>query len=410
MDKAEVKKDVRAKLGFDINVDDIKSSIQGCVVKMTHPFICLNFSTSVGKTKPALERIKGRKTLIGTSQIFHQENWLQESKKWKVDMSTTTTCCHISMCKHIGQWDLVIIDEAHRNVEQWTTFLRESDVKEIIILSATIPTETKKRLYEFGKPLFLTITSQDAVNWGILQEPQINIVWLDLNNVYRNQIYQYGKDTKKKTVECDYHIYTRDYKFVSKKPNLLIKCTEQEWMNIHVSRMDYIKRLAISSKKDTLWNLHTQMGNQRKNFLASLKTKHVQKLIDKLDGERVVVFANSIEQAKSFCPDAVHSQNKKGQGIIDEFNDGTRDLLVSCKQLNESMNLVNPDYGIIVQLDASKGVDNKISISPSQKLGRIFRAKVPILYVFAYKNTQDESYCKDFISGLNPDWITYCTV
>ena len=406
----EIKSDIYKKLGFEIKSDFLKDEIQRCVVDSTHPFICLNFSTSVGKTKPSLERIKGKKTLIGTSQIFHQENWLKEATKWNIDMTTTDICCHISMHKYIGDWDLVIIDEAHRNVEQWVNFLQQSNVKEIMILSATIPTETKKRLYEFGKPLFLTINSTDAVNWGVLPEPTINVVWLNLDNVFRNQVYEYGKDNSKKTVDCDYNTFLKDYKYASKKPNLKIKCTEQEWYNIHIERMEYIKKIAITSQKATLWNLHTQMGNQRKNFLASLKTKHVQKLLAKLKDKRVVVFANNIEQAELFDKDAVHSKNKKGQTIIDEFNDGTRDLCVAVKQINESMNLSNPDYGIVVQLDGSKGDDIKTNISGSQKLGRIFRSVVPTLYLLIYKNTQDETYFNDFKSTINVDWINYIKI
>ena len=407
MDKLDIIQSVKKHLGFDVEGNDIKSEIQGCVVKMTHPFIVLNWATSFSKTKPALERIGNKKTLIATSQIFHQENWLKEAIKWNVDMTSSEICCHVSMHKHIGSWDLVIIDEAHRNVEQWVNFLQQSDVKEIIILSATIPNDIKKRLYEFGKPFISTITSQMAVDWGVLPEPEINVQFLTLDNVYRNQIYEYGKDKSKKTVICDYNTFLKDYKYNSKKPNLKIQCTEQEWYNIHVDRMEYFKRLAIETGKPSIWNLHTQMGNKRKTFLASLKTKHVQKLINKLKEERVVVFANSIEQAVLFDKDAVHSKNKNGQVIIDEFNDGKRNKLISCKQLNESMNLVNPNYGIVVQLDGSKGNDTKINISGSQKLGRIFRSDVPVLYLFVYRNTQDENYWNDFRSTLNPNWINY---
>lgn len=406
----EIKSDIYKKLNFEIKSDSLKDEIQRCVVDSTHPFICLNFSTSVGKTKPSLERIKGKKTLIGTSQIFHQKNWSKEAVKWNVDMSTTTLCCHISMHKYIGDWDLVIIDECHRNVDQWENFLLQSNVKEIILLSATIPQDTKKRLYQFGKPQIYTITSQDAVEWGILPEPKINVVYLTLDNFYRNQIYEYGKDKKKKTVECDYPTFIKQYKYISPKPNLRIKCTEQEWYNIHVERMEYFKQVAIKTKNDRMWQMFTNMGNQRKNFLASLKTKYIQKLLFQLKEERVVVFANSIEQALIFDKDAVHSKNKKGQDIIDEFNDGTRDLCVAVKQINESMNLSNPDYGIVVQLDGSKGEDVKTNISGSQKLGRIFRSVVPTLYLLVYKNTQDETYFNDFKSTINVDWINYVKI
>lgn len=403
-------KDVKSKLGFDIKGIDIKSEIQECVVNSTHSFLVLNWATSVSKTKPALQRIGKKKTLIGTSQILHQENWSKEAIKWNVDMSTTTTCCHISMYKYIGDWDLVIIDEGHRNVDQWENFLLQSKVKEIMILSATIPQETKKRLYQFGQPFISTITSRDAVEWGILPEPTINVAFLSLDNFWRNQVYEWGKNKKKKTIECDYPTFIKQYKYVGNKPNLKIQCTEQEWYNLHTDRMEYFKQTAIKTKNDRLWQMFTNMGNQRKNFLASLKTKYVQKLLLQLKDERVVVFANSIEQALIFDKDAVHSKNKKGQKVVDEFNDGTRDLIVAVKQMNEAMNLVEPDYGILIQLDGSKGNDIKTNISGSQRLGRIFRSEVPTLYVLIFKNTQDETYYNDFKSTINVDWINYIKI
>jgi superfamily II DNA or RNA helicase len=409
MSNEEIIQDVKKKLGFDIEGLDIRSEIQReWLAAPFYFFKVINWATSVSKTLPALKKIESKKTLIVTSQTFHQKNWKKEAIKWNVGLSTCTFCCYNSLHKYIGTWELIILDECQRFPDSWSELLPQFGFNELLMLSGTITTDTKKKMYNIGKPQFSTITPEMAVEFGILSEPEINVIWLTLDNVNRNQIFIKGKDKKKKTVICEYWEYQKTYKWLKsdKRPNLHIKCTEQEWLGLHEELMGWVKDQAIKTGSEILWTRLKLMGNERKSFLAKLKTKPVLRLMDKLKEERLVIFASDIEQAMIFDKDAVHSKNKNGQQIIDEFNEYKRDKIVSVRQLQEAMNLVEPDNGIIVQLDNSKeGGKGVVNIKSGQALGRIFRSDVPKLYLFVFKNTQDEVYYNSFKESLDSKWF-----
>ncbi len=410
----DIVKDVKSKLNFDVEGIDVRTEIQReWLAAPFYFFKVINWATSVSKTLPALKKIESKKTLIVTSQTFHQNNWRKEAVKWDIDLSTCVFCCYNSLHKYIDTWELIILDECQRFPDSWSELLPQFDFNELLMLSGTITTDTKKKMYNIGKPQFSVITPEDAVEWGILTEPEINVIWLNLDNSNKNQIFIKGKDKKKKTTTCEYWEYQKTYKWLKsdKRPNLHIKCTEQEWLGLHEEMMVWIKDQAIKTKSEILWTRLKLMGNERKSFLASLKTKYVQRLLDKLKDERVVVFANSIDQAMIFDKDAVHSKNKDGENIIEEFNEYKRNKLVSVRQLQEAMNLVEPDNGIIVQLDNSKeGGKGVVNIKSGQALGRIFRSDVPKLYLFVFKNTQDEVFFNSFRDSLDSKWFHNITI
>lgn len=413
----DIVKDIKKKLGFDIEGIDIKSEIQEQLI--TAPFSSLTIyeiSTGVGKTRPSLFKIGNKKTLIAISQILHEQNWRNEAAKWNVNLDNVTFVCYNSLHKYIGEtFDFVILDEAHRWNESWTELLSKNNpdrivTDEILVLSATLTQDVKKAFYGmgYGKPRFYTIPIEDAVEWGLLPEPQIRVKLLTLDNVTTNHIFEKGKDKKKGTEFCSYNEWTTKWKYIKSidRPNLRIKCTEQQYYTILNDDIEWAKKVYFQSKNPTMLMRMKILGNQRKTWLATLKTKHVQSLLTKLSSDRVVVFAHNIEQAETFDKDAVHSKNKNGQIIIDEFNSYKRDLLVSVRQLQESLNLVDPNIGIIVQINNSKSSGKKkVSVKNSQSLGRIIRSQTPILYLFIYRTTQDEVYLNKFKESIDPNWF-----
>lgn len=413
----DIVKDIKRKLGFDIEGVDIKSEIQEQLIAA--PFSSLTtyeIATGVGKSRPALFKIGNKKTLIAISQILHEQNWRDEAKKWNVNLNTVEFVCYNSLHKYIGEYfDFVILDEGHRWHESWTELLSQNSVdkvgvNELLLLSATLTQDVKKSLYGMGlgKPKFYTISIEDAVTWGLLPEPEIRVKWLNLNNTIVDQVFEKGKDKKKDTEFCSYNEWTTKWKYTKSinRPNLKIKCTEQQYYTILNDDIEWAKKSYFQTKNPTMLMRMKILGNQRKTWLATLKTKHVQSLLTKLSNDRVVIFAHNIEQAETFDKDAVHSKNKNGQIIIDEFNSYKRDLLVSVRQLQESLNLVDPNIGIIVQINNSKSSGKKsVSIKNSQSLGRIIRSQTPILYLFIYRNTQDEVYLNKFKESIDPNWF-----
>ena len=372
------------------------------------------WATGCGKSLPALKSIHNKQTLIVLSQLLHENNWRKEAIKWNIDLSTVTFVCYNSLIKHKDtDWDLIILDEGHRWIDNWTETLPQFNSKELIVLSGTLSSDAVKKMYNIGKPQIDVITTEMAVEWGLLPEPQIKIFQLVLDNIKVNQVFEKGKAKHKKTESCTYQEWLNKWIRVKgdKRPNLQISCTAYQYHQLLVNDIDWAKDKAIKTKDENLWRRVKMLGNQRKSWLASIKTQLVRELIKKLHGKRVVVFANDILQAEMFDVNAVHSKNKRGQLIIEEFNTYKRDLLVSVRQLQESMNLVEPEVGIIVQLNNSKESGKKqVSIKNQQSLGRILRHVSPTLYLFVFKNTQDEVYLNKFMESINPDWFTYITL
>jgi glutathione synthase len=68
--------------------------------------------------------------------------------------------------------------------------------------------------------------------------------------------------------------------------------------------------------------------------------------------------------------------------------------------LQEGQNLNDIEKGIIIQLDGKLR-------SFIQKSGRVLRAEHPEIFIIYVKGTQDETYLKNALEGLNPDYITY---
>lgn len=413
----EIKSDIYKKLGFEIKSDNIKNEIQEHLINA--PFFRLNIwemATGVGKTRPALFKIGSKKTLIVISQILHEQNWKDEAIKWNIDITNCTFVCYNSLYKHIDIfYDLIIFDEFHRWSDMWQDILPQIQFGELLGLSGTLSSDTKKKLYGIGagKPKFYTILTEQAVEWGLLPEPKINIIRLKLDEFNPNQVFVKGKNKSKKTEKCTWSEWNSKWKFTKsdKRPNLEIQCTERQYYDLITADIEWAKQTYFKTKEPLMMVRMKMLGNQRKIWLANLKTKHVQKLLLKLKDKRVVVFANDIKQADTLSPNAVHSKNKGGQSIIDDFNSFKIDKVVSVKQINESLNLVEPEVGIIVQLASSQESGNKqVSVQNQQRLGRILRNSMPMLYVFVYGNTQDSTYLDKFKESINPDWFHNITI
>ena len=410
MDKSEIVKDIKKHLGFDIEGNDIKGEIQEHLLDAPFfPITCWILATGVGKTRPALLKINNRKTLIVISQILHEQNWRDEANKWNVDLSNVIFVCYNSLGNYINEyWDYIILDEAHRWMDSYTDLLPQFDFTELLILSGTLSKEAKKKIYNIGKPKFYTILTEEAVSWGLLPQPKINIIHLTLDEFSPNQVFFKGKNKAKKTEKCTWNEWNNKWKFTKsdKRPNLEIQCTEKQYYDLITSDIEWAKQTYFKTKEPMMLMRMKMLGNQRKIWLANLKTKHVQKLLGKLKDKRVVVFASDIKQANILSPNAVHSKNKDGQKVIDDFNTFKSNLVVSVKQINESLNLVEPEVGVIIQLASSQDGDTKaVSIQNQQRLGRLLRSSLPTLYVFVYHNTQDSVYLEKFKESLNSDWF-----
>lgn len=345
-----------------------------------HDAILLEFGTAVGKSKISLDLASG-KILVVFKQVPHYNNWLLELQKWNITKDITFVS-YDSLHKKAGtNWDYIILDESHAITPVRLDKLYEMTTSKWIFLSATVPFNKKKLLSELCKFKTVKFGLKEAIKNEMLPQGNLYIVNQFLDNTERNLIFK--KHFKKYKDEITVNYSNRNnYRNV----NLNIECTEQEYYYLIEEKLNYYKDLYFKERKDYLKIFWLRAGSERKAFINSLKTKTLKKLLTKLHEKRLIVFAHSAAQLQELGVDTfVYSNNKTGvnEQIISDFNAGITDKIYNLKILNEGMNLVNIEAGIITEFDGT-------SLNAVQRTGRVWRSLAPEVYFIKIAFTQDD--------------------
>ncbi len=347
-----------------------RNEIQNKALELSrkHKHILLEWATGVGKSKAAIDIVLENDEmmwLLVCKETNHIDNWKKEFIKhgqeelWEQNIVPT---CYASLHKYQHQRYKIILDEVHASSDLRTEYLKTMDLPQILSLSATVPDEVKKRLKEIEPFYEYKITTTEAIEWGILPEPEINIVNIELN---KEQKDYYDELCRKVSVWSD--------RYNEKL---------EEWMKLKMLRA----------------------GLDRKNFLASIKTEKAKELIEQLKDKRFICFSNNIAQSKELGAkeNIVNSKVSKEerQEIIDKFNSEQINELHAVNMLRESMNLNNIDAGIIIQLDDQER-------TAIQSIGRVLRSIAPEVYILVVKNTKDEQFMNNSLKNIDRKYITH---
>lgn len=389
-----------------------RESIQNEAVKLSlqSSNILLSWCTGCGKSLAFIksqEALKSQKTLILVAESGHITNWQNEYIKHHKQylLKSTTIICYASLHKQVNQtYDLICLDEAHRITELRADWLSTIKVSKVIALTATLSLGHLKILEQlWGKFIEYKITLNQAIEAGIITKPLINVVFLSLDKRYKTETIdiKYGKATKIQTID-----YKDRWLYLNKVSNtrLIIKCTPWE-------KYEYFNKLVAfyKSKYHRTFNSFSKIkwlktGNDRKQYLADLKTPYALKYLKYLQStnKKFICFCGSIEQANCLgATSVVHSKIPNPQAIVDKFNhDKLRSLFV-VNMLQEGTNLEGINSGVIIQLDGQER-------SFIQRTGRTLRSKeTPEVFILVFKDTRDEEYLENALQGINPEYINY---
>jgi superfamily II DNA or RNA helicase len=367
--------------------------------------LLLSWCTGLGKSKAALDavgKLKGRGYIV-LSEKSHKSNWYEEILKHnhREILGRSTVFLYASLHKYINtEVDWIIWDEIHHGLSD----LRQEHISSIksnhnIFLTATLE---KNQLFDLNR-LFKNvhkyeITLEEAIDWKILPEPEINLIPIRLSDSGYSESFVINKGNEKKRIklECNFNErwgILKQYKDLE----LTVKCTQSQkysWLgeSIEYWKKQYFKLSAEWAKFKWL-----NYASQRKRFLAEIKTPYANEIILQLerDKRRYICFAGSINQSEILGShnNVVHSLNKNNQDIINNFNSKNISSLFAVNMLQEGVNLRDVEIGVIVQLDSKLR-------SYTQRAGRIFRANKPIQYILYVKNTRDEEYLNNIITGV----------
>lgn len=411
-----IQQSVFRQTGLMIEGSDVKNGIQEAISKLSEPLVILEMATGTGKSLSALKLAQGLNTLIVCKQKEHFKTWEGEIDKWNINLPNRKIICYQSLSKEEGnEYDMIILDEVQGLSYARSMALARVRTKRYVALSATIPEEVRFRLTLFSKSIrIIRIPVNKAIEWKLIPSPKINVIECPLDNTRRYLKYQRHQKRFPPGVTTIYWQQWNQYKL--KFMNLDVICTEHEYYQLLeeefiAARELFFKQPDCKRKPENMseqtryfYNSFLQKGGMRKKFLGGLRTKYVRALMKKLEGQRLIVFANDIAQCDTLAGNypTVHSKSDE-KNVVEKFNNGKIDKLFSVNMLNESMNIEGEFSAILVSLGGS-------TIQSVQRIGRSVRNKNSQVYLFLTKNTRDSHYFDTFKQGLSDEYFTFLTL
>jgi superfamily II DNA or RNA helicase len=393
--------------------------------------VVLEFATRCGKSRSALNIVKDEPTLLICPTHLICDDWRRQIKESGSPFQGDIIC-YQSLKKYIGnKYKNVIYDEGHHISDDQVESLEQMVPDRYIVLSATLPYQ-KKILWRklLTTPFEWKIPLQQAIDWGILPPPKIICVGLRLKTDKRHHPFYNSRNKAPKDQIVPYD--KRIPAIYNKTVNTIIQCTEAEYHELCVEKYLYWKGLEDTIKEeseaieealkhravdpnhpipertvkmplDLVTRSKFRSGLERKKFFSKLKNRYIRRTIEYfgLDRKRMMIFCEDTPQAdfidKRF---AIHSKNKDSKLFLEEFNEGIRDKLISVNMLQEGVEVLKVDAALIVQISGSntKGI---------QQSGRTLLSEFPEIYLLYYRDTQDESYMKNFVKKFKKEYVHY---
>jgi superfamily II DNA or RNA helicase len=357
----------------------------------------LAMATGTGKSKVAIEAISElhqQHALLGKpaptvliivpTEKLRDTNWEDEFKKWdKYPLyASLTRSCYASILTYSEFFDLVVLDEGHSLTELSAQVFLKNSIKRLLVLSATPPDprgnqtdQEKVQLFkQFRIKTDFYYPLEQARKDGLAPKAELYIVETTLDNSVK-------------------------YIEAGSKANRFLQTEQQRYEFLSKQ----IRQLMISKKVDVV----KFKSMERRRLIANSISKKdtVKKLITRFaPGNRTLVFGGGIAQIEELLPGAsYHSKSgKAGHQALADFQAKLRDILGCVDGLNEGMNLVELDVGIIAQISS-------VSRELVQRIGR-FRIRpnhVPVIFIVICVGTQDEEWLKTALNGLGDIEIKY---
>ncbi len=136
------------------------------------------------------------------------------------------------------------------------------------------------------------------------------------------------------------------------------------------------------------------------------KERYTKKLLASITQKsKVIVFANTQEQADKLSQYSYHSNNARSEENLQLFKDSQINCLTTVHQLSEGVNIPNLKQGIILH---AYGNERK----SAQRIGRLLRLnpdETAVVHILCYKNTIDEQWVKTALEGFDKSKVTYKT-
>lgn len=357
--------------------DDIQEEALKSLLNVTKGSICI--SVGGGKTLIGLKHMASiftvdSKFLVVTPKIAIFQSWKDEAKKfgmsYLIEHITFTT--YLSLKKQTYLYKSAYLDEGHNILKSHEPWL--NNYKGILIgLTGSKPKHNyseKGKLFNKYMPIVYEYTTDNAVKDGLLNDYKIIVHMINLNTAKTLKV---GRAPKLFTTS-----ELENYNYWTGRCNSE-HISDKERMIMRIMRM---KNIMSFPSKD--------------NYVKTLLDNHDSK-------EKIILFANTQEQADSFNIASYHSNNLNSITNLEKFKLGEIQKLACVLQISEGINIPDLKIGIIMH---AYGNERKLK----QRLGRLFRLNPKdkcIAHILCYKNTVDESWVESALEDYDQTKITY---
>ena len=354
--------------------DKIQSEALAELVKYKRAGIAV--SMGVGKTLIGLQHMEHEysdtfRALVVAPKLSIFQSWKDDAvkfgKSYLLDHMNFTT--YLSLNKQDLDYDVIYLDECHNLLHSHDSWLSNYKGK-IVGLTGTPP---KYKISEKGKmvnkycPIVYSYITDDAVEDKIL-------------NDYRIIVHTLPLDTRK---------------------NMLVQTKNKSWYASEVDNYRYWTNRVNSSNSGKERQITSVM---RMKALMTYKSKEeLAKEIISTTQEKLLIFANTQEQADMLCSDSYHSNNPLSEDNLQWFKEGKITKLSCVLQLNEGVNIPNLKCGLILH---SYGNERKLK----QRLGRLLRLNpddTATIHILCYKDTVDQKWVQEALEDLDENKITW---
>ena len=323
--------------------------------------------------------------LVPTTQL--KDQFREEFIKWGYEdvLDTVDFMCYQSAYKLIGNhYDIVVCDEIHLGLSQeYRKFFDNNMCDRLLCMTATLPEEYeyKDLLIEMA-PIIYEITLDECVELGLVSPYNIICKPLELT---------YSERTEYKKI---------NNRFVYWKGQL---GQFDAWENA-----SYImKNLSASPEEKRAATQFYKAIRERKKIIdfAENKIEAFKDIVLNNPDKRILAFGGANDFTDMLTDSVIplaqsyHSKKTKKQkeAALENFKNGTINVLCSTKALNQGFDVPDANMGIVCGLTSK-------SLPMIQRVGRLIRfqedktGEIIILYI---KDSQEEKWLKNAIKNLN---------
>lgn len=267
-------------------------------------------------------------------------------------LSFNSQVCIINTAiKHDWNVDILVLDEAHRYCsEEYSTIFTKVKYKMILGLTATLERlDGKHSILEKYSPVVDKVSLTEALTNGWVSTYKEYQVIIDVDDI----------DTY---LKWD-NEFTRHFEFFNFNFKLLMALVGPQGFKRRIEYRDLICQ-DESQKSEVLKaiTIHATAAmralQNRKKFINNhpKKIEIAKKIIAARPNSKIITFSNNVKMAESIGGDVYTGKisKKKGNDLIDKFNNSEFGLLNSCHRLNEGADIKGLSVAIILGLDSSK--------------------------------------------------------